>query len=97
MAVKYTLSRTRANSATLFWQPAQSYNDHRKANYIDTGKLLTVENVLENNTRTITLTFLNQAGLDDWLSDPVRLSNKANHDSYNLANDITGYSEVSIV
>ena len=50
MAVKYTLSRTRANSATLFWQPAQSYNDHHKANYIDTGKLLTVENVLENNT-----------------------------------------------
>jgi len=88
-----TYTKTNATNDN-FWEPSNNYLTYRKSEFIDTGKItsLEVSYLLQytSNTRikTATTSFNNITSLNEWVATQVYIDNKNNATEYNSTNGI---------
>lgn len=99
MPIQVTTVSIRPTTTVEFWGFDNATRAHLKAEFKDTGKLLskTVTDSEDGLTRTVVRTFANQAALDAFKADSVRIAAVASRDAYNTANNTTTTTTTVIV
>lgn len=85
-----------------FWRPSQSYIVFRKTNFIDTGKMLSVNVAFYDTTmdsqgnvsKVTTTVFANIDCYNEWVSSAEYLQNKEAGSAYNQQCEITSQTVV---
>jgi hypothetical protein len=99
MPIRVTTVSTRPNTNVAFWSFDAETRAHLKAEFKDTGKLLskTTETSADGLTRTVVRTFANKAALDEYKADPARAGAVESRDAYNTSNGTTTTTTVVTV
>jgi len=74
-----------------FYEPSESFRAHVKANYVDTGQLLSTDVNFDDETKKLTVIncWANRETYNTFLQDPVVIQARAERVAYQDAHNIT--------
>jgi len=81
----------RPGPESAFYQPSESFRAHVKANYADTGQLLSTDVNFDDETKTLVVInqWVNRAAHRTFSQDPVVIQSRAERTAYQDAHNIT--------